>query len=117
MTAYKRLQLASIFRGAEIDNLELQRRLEEYDRNQDAILNRGIRFEDNVDCVMVEFTSNGTPNTQDTVAHTLGKVPTGFLVVNKDKAGDVYAGGTTWTKTNIYFKTTVASVALKILVF
>lgn len=117
MTAYKRLQLASIFRGGDVDMLELQRRFEEYDRNQDAILNRGIRFEDNVDSVYVEFTSNAAPNTQDTVAHTLGKVPTGFLVVNKDKAGDVYAGGTTWTKNNLYLKTSVASVALKILVF
>lgn len=82
-----------------------------------SILNRGIKFSDNVDCVLVSFTSNGVANTEDAVSHTLGKVPTGFIVYRLDKAAVVYDSGTTWTTTNIYLKCNVASVAYKIIVF
>lgn len=81
------------------------------------ILNRGIRFQDNVDCRTISYTSNSTPNTQDTVAHTLGKVPSGYIVVQQSKAGVVFNGGTTWTTTNIYLKNSVASVATTIIIF
>lgn len=81
------------------------------------ILDRGIIFTDNVDCRTISYTSNAVANTQDTVAHTLGKVPIGYIVVSQDKAGIVYNGGTTWTTTNIYLKNSVASVATKIIVF
>ena len=82
-----------------------------------VILNRGIKFEDNVDCRLIEFTSSGTPDAENTVAHSLGKVPTGYIVYSVDKAGVVYKGSTTWTTTNIYLKVNVASVAVKIIVF
>lgn len=91
--------------------------LNELVRNLDAILNRGIRFQDNVDCRQVSFSSSATPNAENTVAHTLGKVPTGYFVYSKDKAAHLYDGGTTWTKTNIYIKSDVASVAFKMIVF
>lgn len=117
MTAYKPIQLASVLKGSSVDLLELLRRFEEYDRNMNAILNRGILFGDNVDAVSVEFTSNVSANTEDEVAHTLGKVPTGYLVYYKSKAGDVYASGTAWTKSNIYLKTSVTAVGLKLWVF
>ncbi len=71
----------------------------------------------NLSAVYCVFTSNGTANTQDTVPHTLGRIPLGYIVVEQDKAGTVYDGGTTFTDTNLYLKTTVASVAWKLLVF
>jgi len=81
------------------------------------ILNRGIIFTDNVDCRSLSFTSSATPDASNTVAHTLGKIPIGYIVVYKDKTGDLYDGGTTWTTTNIYLKSNVASVAFRIIVF
>jgi len=81
------------------------------------ILNRGVVFEDNVDCAFVSFTSNATPDTEDTVAHGLGRVPTGYLVYSRDKAGVLYDSGTAFTASNIYLKCNVASVAFKLIVF
>lgn len=80
------------------------------------ILDRGISFADNFDAVFVTYTSNATPNTEDTVAHTLGKVPTGYIPVLKDKAGDFY-NTSALTKTNLLIKCSVASVTTTLLVF
>ena len=58
-----------------------------------------------------------SPDTEDTTAHTLGKVPTGFFVISQDKAGSLYDSGTAFTATNIFTKCDVASVTFKIIVF
>ena len=63
------------------------------------------------------FTSNGTANTEDTVSHNLARIPTGYIVVTQDKAATLFNGTTTWTTTNLYLRTSVASVAWKVLVF
>lgn len=59
------------------------------------------------------YVSNGAPNTEDTLAHTVGSIPLGYIVVNQDKAGSIYQGpttGTAWTSSNIYVKCSIASV-------
>lgn len=81
------------------------------------ILDRGVTFSENVDCRIVSYTSNGSANTEDTVAHTLGKVPIGYIVVGLDKASIVYNGTTSWTATNIYLKNSLSTVAVNIIVF
>ncbi len=63
------------------------------------------------------YTTNATPDSEDTVAHGLNRVPVGFIVVNRDKAGIIYDSGGTWTTTNILLKCNVASMAATILVF
>ena len=60
------------------------------------------------------FTSNATPDTEDTIGHTIGAIPVGYIVLKQDKAGSLYLGSTTWTSTNIYFKCNVASVTFTI---
>ena len=70
-----------------------------------------------LDGEFISGTTNATPNTEDTLTHTLGRVPKGFIVVGKDKAGDVYDGGTANTDTNLNIKCAVASVTVKIYVF
>lgn len=60
------------------------------------------------------FTSNATPDTEDTIAHTVGAVPVGYIVLKQDKAGSLYLGSTAWTSTNVYFKSDVASVAFTV---
>lgn len=60
----------------------------------------------------ITYTTNGTVNTQDTIPHTLGSVPVGYLVISKSIAGDIYQQantGTAWTAKNIYLKCTTAS--------
>lgn len=81
------------------------------------ILNRGIRFTDNVDCRSISLTTSGTPDASNTIAHTLGKIPIGYIVVYQNKAASLYDGGTTWTDTNIYLKSNVATVNFRIIVF
>jgi hypothetical protein len=60
------------------------------------------------------YTSNGSANTEDTIAHTLGAVPIGYIVVKQDKASNVYLGSTAWTSTNVYLKQSGTSVATTI---
>jgi len=79
-------------------------------------INNGLRITDNFNAEVIEYTTNGSANTEDAVAHTLKRVPDGFIVLNTDKAVNLYDSGTTWTATNIYLKADVASAAIKILV-
>lgn len=60
------------------------------------------------------FTTSATPDAENTIAHTLGAVPIGHLVVKQDKAGSLYSGTTTWSSTNIYLKSNVASVTFTV---
>lgn len=96
---------------------DLYNSLREFIDDVTKILNRGILFSDNMDVDIVSYTSNATPDTSDTVSHSLGKVPTGFIVVNIDKSAIVYDAGTSWTSSNIYLKCDTASTAVKIIVF
>jgi hypothetical protein len=60
-----------------------------------------------------EFTTSATPDAENTIAHTIGSVPLGYIVVAQNKAGSLYQmddTGTAWTSTNIYLKCDVASV-------
>jgi hypothetical protein len=82
-----------------------------------SILNRGISFDDNVDCRRVSIKSHVTPATEFSVAHTLGKIPVGFIVHGQDKAGSLYDGGTTNTATLLYLKSDGSEVTFKIIVF
>lgn len=82
-----------------------------------AILNRGITFTDNVDCVLITTTTSATPDAENTVGHLLGKIPSGYIVYSQDKAASLYLGTTAWTSSNVYLKSNVASVTFKIIVF
>jgi hypothetical protein len=65
----------------------------------------------------ITFTSSGTPDAENTIAHKLDRKPTGYLVGQRDKAGVLYNGTTAWTSTNIYLKCDVATVAFRIMVW
>ena len=71
----------------------------------------------NLDAKYVVFTSNGTANTEDAVAHKLGHKPNGYVVVKQDKAATLYDSGTTNTTTYLYVKSSAATVAWTVLVF
>jgi len=71
----------------------------------------------NLSAVYVVFTSNGTANTEDTITHTLGRIPIGYIPVKQDKSAVLYSSGTTDTSTIIYLKTSVATVTWTVLLF
>lgn len=95
---------------------DMLRYLNDQNDNLDALLNGGLTFADNFDSVSVSYTSNAVADTQDTVAHTLGKTPTGFIVVDIDKGGVVYRSGTS-DATNLYLKCSTASTNIKLIVY
>lgn len=70
-----------------------------------------------LNAVYVVYTSNGTADTEDTVPHSLGRVPVGYIVVKQDIASIVYDSTTSHTSTNLYLKNTGTSVTLTLLVF
>lgn len=89
-------------------------------RQLEDILDKGIKFADNFNGQIKSHTSNAVANTEDTISHTLGRVPSGYLVLYQDKAGTLYQGpstGTAWTASNLYLKCNVASVAFQLLIF
>jgi len=95
----------------------LEQELLSYTYKLAQLLNGGLGFIDNFNLQEKTYTTNAVANTEDAVAHTLGRVPSGFIVVNRDKAGVLYDSGTAWTATNIYLKCSVASTAVKIYIF
>lgn len=59
-----------------------------------------------------QFTT-GLANAENTVGHTVGSIPLGYIVLWQDKSGNLYQGpttGTAWTATNFYVKCDVATV-------
>ena len=80
-------------------------------------LNNGLKIEDNSSVSIVTLTTSGTPDTETAIAHTLKRTPIGYFVVSKDKAGIIYDGSTSWTSTNIYLRSDVASVTTKVIIF
>lgn len=72
---------------------------------------------ENISGQFQQFTTNATPNTEETIAHTLGSTPKGYIIFWQDKAGSLYQGpstGTAWTSSNVYLKCSVASVTFNI---
>ncbi len=120
MSTYQEPNFPALF-GQETDIREFRRKLitilSQWSQNLKFILDRGISWTDNIDAVDVTFTSSATPDQENTVAHTLGKVPAGVIVYSQDKAGSVYNGTTAFTKTSVYLKCNVASATVKIKVF
>lgn len=85
--------------------------------NLAALFDKGISLVNNADTATVFFTSNGSPDTEDAVAHNLRRAPVGYIVTSIDKAAEVYLSGTAANATTLYLKTSTASVAVKLLVF
>lgn len=64
----------------------------------------------------LNVTSPGSANTEFSVAHSLGRIPSHYRYLS-DKGANLYqlpTTGTHWTATTVYFKCDTASVALRI---
>lgn len=82
-----------------------------------SLLNGGIRLDENCHAQIVSVSDTGLADTEFEVAHTLRRIPTGFIIVNRDAACIVYDSGTTWTATTIYLKCNTANANIKVLAF
>lgn len=81
------------------------------------LLNGGIKFEDNFNAAIVSISDTGAANAENTVVHSLKRVPIGFIMINTNKGTTVYDSGTAWTTENIYVKFGTANCTVKLLVF
>lgn len=59
----------------------------------------------------------GSADTEFSIAHHLGRVPSGFILTKSDAAACVYDSGTTWTTTTAYLKCNAANTAITISLF
>lgn len=92
------------------------------DKNFDALaqdlyqlLNNGIVASDNFSCTITTVTTSGVPGTVTTIAHGLARTPIGYIVLSKDKAAHIY-NTTAADGTNVYIKSDVATVTVKLLI-
>lgn len=85
--------------------------------NLSRIFEGGISIPDSLDLETVTVTTDSSADTEFSVAHTLKRVPVGYLVVSRDKGGVVYDSGTAFTITTIYLKCTTTSTVIKVLIF
>ncbi len=59
----------------------------------------------------VVFTTAGA-NTEVNVPHTLGVIPTGYIVTGINVGGVIYSSGTAWTITSVYIKCSAATASV-----
>jgi len=67
--------------------------------------------------VFLDATTPVGANSDFTLKHDLGYVPIGFIVISKDKAGDVYKSSTAATESTITLMCSVTTVAIRIMIF
>ncbi len=71
----------------------------------------------NFDGEWLEITTSGTPDAENAVTHHLNRVPTGYIVGQRNKAATLYNGTTSWTASIIYLKCNVATSIFRIFVW
>jgi hypothetical protein len=72
--------------------------------------------QDNFDGSWININTPVTPNTDFTMNHNLGRIPAGYIVMEKNAACDVYTGSVVATKTAITLRATVAGVAIRLFI-
>jgi hypothetical protein len=71
---------------------------------------------DNISGAWANVVTPGTTNTDFTIAHNLGRLPVGYLVMEKSAPCDVYTGSVVATKNNITLRASVANVTLRLFI-
>lgn len=95
----------------------LEKTLDEAFQRLREILNKGLLFADNFDAYIATITTDATPGLETAITHGLKRVPSGYLVMSRDKAAIIYDGASAWTATTLYIRSDVASVTAKVIVF
>ncbi len=71
----------------------------------------------NMDGHWKEATSHAVANTEFSITHHLNRVPTGYLIGQRNKAGIIYNGSTTWTDSLIYLKCDVTEMTFRVFIW
>lgn len=87
------------------------------------IFNRRISFgsnvnseDQNIDGQMVEIADTGLANTTVTINHNLKRIPRFIDFKYKDRTGDWYDSGTSWTTKSVFIKFTVANMKVRLFI-
>ena len=65
---------------------------------------------------VVTVTTPPVPDSEFTITHDLGRIPSGYLVIHSSEPVHVYGSKDNWTKTDMTIKATEGSVECTILV-
>lgn len=95
----------------------LEDELSSYLLELSKLLNKGLDFTDNFNGSFVTISDTGAADSENTLAHGLGRVPSGYIVTKINKASVAYLGSTSWTATNIYLKFNVANCTATVFIF
>lgn len=71
---------------------------------------------DNIAGRWIDYESNATPDTEDTIQHNLGVIPPGFIVMVPPESGVINRGPTPWTATEIYLSCSAASQTARLFI-
>lgn len=71
---------------------------------------------DNINGSWINAVTPVASNTDFTVNHNLQRIPSGYWVMQKDRAVDIYTGSVTATSTQITLRATVASAAIRLFI-
>jgi hypothetical protein len=90
-------------------------------RNLAQTVNYSISFgdgttPDNIAGVWVTFTTAASPNTDFVITHNLGRLPVGYIPMEKSAAVDIYNGSAAPTTTQATLRASVGSVAVRLFV-
>lgn len=113
------LQSRIRFSGQPASDFEksLEEELVRYSQTLAKILNKGLSFADNHNMQVKSVTTDAAAGTESAITHTLGRVPSDFLVGSQDKAGTIFKGTSAWTATTIYIRGSVASITANLYIF
>lgn len=95
----------------------LEQELLNYSFNLAQVLNGGLKFSDNFNGEILTLADTGPADSEQTVPHSLKRLPTGFLVLRRSNAGVVYDSGTAWTTTTIFVKCSTGNATVTLFVF
>ncbi len=80
----------------------------------DLLLNEGLELNDNFRGALLEVTLDAGENT---IQHGLGFIPQGFLVIFKEKEGDIFGSRVSeWTEEQLFLQSSVESQAVRLCV-
>jgi hypothetical protein len=71
---------------------------------------------DNINGSWINTTTPVAPNTDFTVSHNLGRIPSGYWIMTKDRAVDIYTGSVAATATQLTLRATVASAVVRLFI-
>jgi hypothetical protein len=79
------------------------------------IINNGLNFSENFNCLVTTITTNATPGVATAITHSLKRIPVGVLIAEKNKAAHIYTSAKDATTYSI--KSDVASVTVTLIIF